>query len=252
MLLMLGLAAPLSAQVATRYSSSVNKPLIQATVSTYRPVPQEQRNVRYYGDTGVQEVSRQIIDPQATTQFSTGARLPISTLQLGGQANAAAPQQPVSLTPISYTTQNVATYGVQPVMFEQTAVSPLQAAPATPLGPITVTPLDPINQTQTVAAYQSNDGCCTPTYSGATTALLPTTGECCPQPALGVQAYQPAYTAQPLAVAPANYNQGQGYQPLIPLRGYPTTAYVGQGIFGQPKAYVPDQPVRNFFRYVLP
>ncbi len=42
------------------------------------------------------------------------------------------------------------------------------------------------------------------------------------------------------------------YQPLLPLAAPPSRYYVGQGLIGQPKVYVPGQPVRNFFRYVLP
>ena len=42
------------------------------------------------------------------------------------------------------------------------------------------------------------------------------------------------------------------YRPLVPIgKIYPQT-YVAQGLIGQPKAFVDGQPVRNFFRYVLP
>ncbi|HAN96489.1 MAG TPA: hypothetical protein DCQ98_03200 [Planctomycetaceae bacterium] len=42
------------------------------------------------------------------------------------------------------------------------------------------------------------------------------------------------------------------YKPLLPLQGLPAGTYVSQGLIGQPKAFVNGQPVRNFFRYVLP
>lgn len=42
------------------------------------------------------------------------------------------------------------------------------------------------------------------------------------------------------------------YKPVLPLRRSIEGAYVSRGIWGQPKAYVPKEPVRNFFRYILP
>jgi len=42
------------------------------------------------------------------------------------------------------------------------------------------------------------------------------------------------------------------YTPLISLRNLPPGTYLGQGIIGQPKAYVDGEPVRNLFRYILP
>ena len=45
---------------------------------------------------------------------------------------------------------------------------------------------------------------------------------------------------------------GNGPQPLIKLRTLPSTAYVGQGILGQPTAYVPGEPIRNMLRYIMP
>lgn len=40
--------------------------------------------------------------------------------------------------------------------------------------------------------------------------------------------------------------------PMIPLRSMPYGTYLGQGIIGQPVAYVDGEPVRNFLRYVFP
>ena len=42
------------------------------------------------------------------------------------------------------------------------------------------------------------------------------------------------------------------YQPLLPLLRMPQGSYLGQGVIGQPEAYVNNQPLRNFFRYLLP
>ena len=43
----------------------------------------------------------------------------------------------------------------------------------------------------------------------------------------------------------------QSYRPVAPLTAA-QQSYVGQGILGQPKAYVPGQPLRNLFRYLTP
>lgn len=42
------------------------------------------------------------------------------------------------------------------------------------------------------------------------------------------------------------------YRPLVRLQNLPPGTYVGQGVIGQPKAYVDGQPMRNLFRYILP
>jgi hypothetical protein len=38
--------------------------------------------------------------------------------------------------------------------------------------------------------------------------------------------------------------------PVVALRNLPPATYIGQGIFGQPKAYIDGEPIRNFFRYL--
>lgn len=42
------------------------------------------------------------------------------------------------------------------------------------------------------------------------------------------------------------------YRPLVPVVPLPAQYYLGQGLLGQPKLYVPNQPVRNFLRYLSP
>ena len=42
------------------------------------------------------------------------------------------------------------------------------------------------------------------------------------------------------------------YRPLVPLVAMPRSYRVGRGILGQPKVYVPGQPVRNALRYLTP
>lgn len=72
----------------------------------------------------------------------------------------------------------------------------------------------------------------------ADSTLPPTLGPpaCCPQ----------AVSAAPVVAAPV------GYRPLVALRPLPPTYAVGRGILGQPKVYVPGQPLRNFVRYLSP
>lgn len=50
--------------------------------------------------------------------------------------------------------------------------------------------------------------------------------------------------------ATAGYPNRAQWKPLIPLRALPPGVYVGQGIVGQPVAYVDKEPVRNFLRYI--
>lgn len=46
---------------------------------------------------------------------------------------------------------------------------------------------------------------------------------------------------------------GSGYYtPLLNFRNMPQGTYLGQGIIGQPTAYVDGQPVRNLLRYISP
>ncbi len=73
------------------------------------------------------------------------------------------------------------------------------------------------------------------------------------------QSMAPPYagTGSPFAYAPyAAMPMGRSlYGPLRPLIGLGqdmTNVVVGRGFYGQPKAYNPEQPFRNFFRYLTP
>lgn len=57
----------------------------------------------------------------------------------------------------------------------------------------------------------------------------------------------PPLTAVPVQVGPV-----VTYRPLVPVVPMPAQYYLGQGLLGQPKLYVPDQPLRNFLRYLSP
>lgn len=85
----------------------------------------------------------------------------------------------------------------------------------------------------------------------------------------GLYDCQPAYSYQPWGtpVMPASGNvpiyppqtlppgpfvPSPGFRPLFTLGQNPYNAQLGQGIIGQPKAYVPGQSIRNFLRYLTP
>ena len=59
----------------------------------------------------------------------------------------------------------------------------------------------------------------------------------------------PAYMPTSLDGPPSNAGL---YRPIVALRPMPTGYYVGRGIIGQPKLYVPGQPIRNFVRWLTP
>jgi hypothetical protein len=46
--------------------------------------------------------------------------------------------------------------------------------------------------------------------------------------------------------------KGVPWRPIVNVRSMPDNYVVGQGLIGQPKVYVPSQPVRNFIRYITP
>ncbi|MFI4873887.1 MAG: hypothetical protein ACIALR_01020 [Blastopirellula sp. JB062] len=56
----------------------------------------------------------------------------------------------------------------------------------------------------------------------------------------------------PTVVSPPPVRFNTTYRPVLPVAGIPADFSVGQGLYGQPKVYVDNQPVRNFFRYLLP
>ncbi len=67
---------------------------------------------------------------------------------------------------------------------------------------------------------------------------------------------QPAYTtyygAQVQPYSTVGTTSYTTFRPLLNLTPTPAQQYVGQGIFGQPKVYVPGQPILNVLRYISP
>lgn len=56
----------------------------------------------------------------------------------------------------------------------------------------------------------------------------------------------------PLVSVPVQVSPVITYKPLVPVVPMPAQYYLGQGLLGQPKLYVPNQPLRNFLRYLSP
>ena len=80
-----------------------------------------------------------------------------------------------------------------------------------------------------------------PAYAASTYAAPVCSSPACRASAYTAQSYSrcaPAPTAVPYPSAGV---------------GYPNNSlYVGYGLFGQPRAFARDEPVRNFFRFLLP
>ena len=62
----------------------------------------------------------------------------------------------------------------------------------------------------------------------------------------------------PMSYAPPTYypysynGYNSGYRSLIGFGQNVSLAQVGRGLYGQPTAYMPNQPFRNFLRYLFP
>ena len=63
----------------------------------------------------------------------------------------------------------------------------------------------------------------------------------------------PAITSYyPVGAPQVAYPPYTVYRPVLPVARMPASYYVGPGVLGQPKLYVPGQPVRNLLRYLSP
>ena len=109
----------------------------------------------------------------------------------------------------------------------------------------------PPQQSSTPAAYTSTlRNCCDPVYYAQTQFVTPNTNS-----GPGALRTYPQYGSNPYPNP--GYSISQPYVrdtwvPMIPLRSMPYGTYLGQGIIGQPVAYVDGEPVRNFLRYIFP
>lgn len=71
-------------------------------------------------------------------------------------------------------------------------------------------------------------------------------------PALGGGEGVAGALPSPQMFAPAATSAPSSLQPLVRFQNMPPGSYLGQGLVGQPKAYVDGQPVRNLLRYIFP
>ena len=120
----------------------------------------------------------------------------------------------------------------------------------------------------TVALAQSSsrgDGCCDPSPASLERLV---TFRYAAAPAVAPQPLPPATPAGstccfPCAPSPEScYLPSVGavegcspcvaFRPILPLAAMPGAYYVGRGILGQPKLYVPGQPIRNALRWLTP
>jgi hypothetical protein len=88
--------------------------------------------------------------------------------------------------------------------------------------------------------------CCDPVYQPTQF----TTPNVNPNPS-ALQTY-PQYGGSNYGFGGTQPHQRTTWVPVIPLRSMPYGTYLGQGIIGQPVAYVDGEPVRNFVRYIFP
>jgi len=87
-----------------------------------------------------------------------------------------------------------------------------------------------------------------PYYAPAATTLSPAAA-----PQVLPQAQCECYRSLAPAFSPQTvYQPVITYRPVLPLAAMPSRYYVGRGVLGQPKLYVPSQPIRNFLRYLSP
>ena len=91
-------------------------------------------------------------------------------------------------------------------------------------------------QTGPVVSFQTEPAAIAPSLT--TTGPEVIGGSCC----------QPTYCCSP----PAGYRPVYVYRPILPIQSVPSDVYIGPGILGQPTAYAPGQPLRNFLRYLTP
>ncbi len=251
-----------------RYSSQFISVDQNPRVGPIRAAAQAIRNVR--GATPVQAQVQPVQPIQPAPTF-TAATTPIvaepfkappplvSQPVSGQQVQFVAPVQPTAPAMVAQP---------QPIQYTPVQYTP----PAVVAGPATTTTAQPVpTTTLPVQTIAMNNGCgcgscgcggcgcggcgdcgcgmvSTVSYGGGcdcgccpTIAYSPVTSGCdvCARPSLasgqfGVQQYN------------------QTWRPIIALRPQSPQAYLGQGILGQPKAYMPNQPVRNFFRWITP
>lgn len=174
---------------------------------------------------------------------------PLRGGSVGGVQPAAPP--PTSAAPLPG--------GLQPVPSTAPLTAPPQSSPQA--SPLTATPLiaspsdaAPVPQPRLSSTWATADNCNLVSYPSGYRAEF---GACVPGPVVPM-----TYAAPPAVVVPPTIMPGvappvvipatAGHRPLFTLGQENYNVQLGQGIIGQPKAYVPGQYFRNFIRYFSP
>jgi len=190
-----------------------------------------------------------IIQTPRTIALTQASRLSPYANNYASQIGATANTRPIVLTnfQVQQPATPLGTSELAPSLSTplQTYVQPGTSLQGLPPTVVQGAPQTFVQPTTTVAALQTvGDPCgCGPITTGVPIAAT--------QPTLPVQYANPNYGLAS-ATGAGGYTGNRGFGPILALRPAPTTAYVGQGSLGQPKAYVPGQSIRNFFRYWLP
>lgn len=149
-----------------------------------------------------------------------------------------------------YTARQVAPLPLPPAPGSRsTRIAPADVAPAltvTSSGGPTVQSVPAYNQATYGYGYTSVGTPQRVVYVQPTANAFPVQQAGGMQPLTNVQPLGGAYN--PYAVA----GPSVPWRPIVNVRSMPENYVVGQGIIGQPKVYVPSQPLRNFLRYITP
>ena len=165
--------------------------------------------------------------PAAQTQFQSGSPLSPATSPATQPAMQPATMQPATMQPA----------GPQGLTGGFQLTTPPTTHPAT-TAPAGMTPIH-------APAINPYVGFPLPRTSNGRIVAYSTAGNAC--------ATVPANAPPTLQGIPTNPTVPvtRNYRPLVPVQGVPGGSYVSQGLWGNPRAYVQGQPIRNFWRYVI-
>ena len=194
--------------------------------------------------------SSPLADGRVVTRLQSVGQSELSRTTISGQPSAAfAPQVRMASQP------NASQYNASQYNASNTAVAQAQPnrpytayqVPVVPNSPgsaaaNTVPSLTPSGQLPATANPNCN--------CGPNPAIL--NGQSYPYPAANVGGNGNSNWALPPTTAAGGLTPNTGPQPLLRLRPMPAGAYLGQGIIGQPTAYVHGEPLRNMLRYIMP
>lgn len=228
-----------AAMLLTLFSIACVSSLTTAqTVSTRAPVVVQAQYVSSSSPMSDGRVVRTVFDSEANRNVTTASE-PYRVSQ--GAAFQAAPTSTSwqTLSPPYVDAVAVPSQSNYPVTAAPPSISRLPVSSSTVPATTVYYP-----QAGQANAYYVPLGSPTTVYSGSP--------ECACEAAQPPVIQSPALPFRGSPAVAAIYPQNTIYKPVLPLRRTINGAYVSQGIWGQPKAYVPSEPVRNFFRYLLP